>query len=234
MTYIIKHYDAIRATEQKQPIPVNIVWTDNCPGQYRCRQNFLNVAKAAENHGNETIIVHKLAEKYRFKGSWDATGKLVKERIMNNELKYDCCANAMDCYLKLSRDLTKDGNEREMLKLVKYEEDGDARILKNTPFTTTKTHIGFGTEDITQYNTLPSNPNYSHIVYTPRDNVPDMKPIKGTQLIAQVSGCSQPNSDGQWTIDHSLLPCLCCPCRADQTDFKSCIFHLGRKQREVY
>ena len=80
----------------------------------------MNVAKAAENHGNETIIVHKLAEKYRFKGSWEATGKLVKERIMNNELKYDCCANAMDCYLKLSRDLTKDGNEREMLKLVKY------------------------------------------------------------------------------------------------------------------
>ena len=64
MTCLIKHYNAIRATEQKQSIPVNIVWSDNYPGQYRCQQNFLNVAKAAENHDNETIIVHKLAKKY--------------------------------------------------------------------------------------------------------------------------------------------------------------------------
>ena len=111
LTYIIKHYDAIRATEQKQSIPVNIVWSDNCLGQYRCQQNFLNVTKAVENHGNETIIVHKLAEKYRFKGSWDATGKIVKERIMNNELKYNRCANAMDCYLKITQDLTKMGTK---------------------------------------------------------------------------------------------------------------------------
>ena len=80
LTYLIKHYDAIQATEQEQPIPINFVWTKNCPGQYRCRQNVLNVAKAAENHGNKTIIVHKLAEKYRFKGCWDATDKLAKER----------------------------------------------------------------------------------------------------------------------------------------------------------
>lgn len=90
---------------------VNIVWSDNCLGQYRCQQNFLNVTKAVENHGNETIIVHKLAEKYRFKGSWDATGKIVKERIMNNELKYNRCANAMDCYLKITQDLTKMGTK---------------------------------------------------------------------------------------------------------------------------
>ena len=84
-----------------------------------------------------------------------------------------------------------------MLKFVKYEENVDARALKNTPFTITKTHIGFVTEDLTQYNTLSSNPNYRHIVYTPRDVVPDMTAIKGTLLIAQVSGRSQPNSDGE-------------------------------------
>ena len=38
-----------------------------------------------------------------------------------------------------------------------------------------------------------------------------------------------------WTIDHSLLPCSCPPCRANPTDFKSCIFHLEREttRREV-
>lgn len=158
---LIKHYDAIRAAEGKQPIPINIVWTKNCPGQYRCRQNFLKVAIAGGNHGNKTIIVHKLAEKGHFKGSWETTGKLVKERIMNNELKYDRCSNAIDCYLKLTRD------------------------------------IGFGTEDRAQFDTLSSNANNKHIVYTPRDVVPDMEPIKGTTKIAQVSGCLQPNREGK-------------------------------------
>ena len=130
LTYLIKYYDEIRATDNQPPIPINVVWTDNCPGQYRCRQNFLNVATAGKHHDNKTVVVHKLAQKFRFKGSWDATGKLVKERIVNNELKYDRCSNAMDCYLKLTRDLTQDGSQNRMQKLVKYEEDGDTRALK--------------------------------------------------------------------------------------------------------
>ena len=32
LTHIIKYYDRIRATDNKAPIPVNVVWTDNCPG----------------------------------------------------------------------------------------------------------------------------------------------------------------------------------------------------------
>ena len=66
-------------------ILINVVWTDNYPTEYKCRQNFLNVAQAAKHHENKTVIIHKFAQKYRFKGSWDATGKNVKERylIMN-------------------------------------------------------------------------------------------------------------------------------------------------------
>ena len=233
LTYIIKYYDGLRATHKKAPIPFNVVWTDNCPGQYRCRQNFLNVARASGTHDNKVVVVHKLAEKYRFKGSWDATGKLVKERIMNNELKYDRCSNAMDCYLKLTRDLTKDGKQTAMVKMEMYEKNGDPRIIKNTTFTTKETHIGFGTEDIEQYNSLSSNPKYKHIVHTPRDNVPDMDTIKGTTLIAQVSGCRNPNEDGRWTLDHSLLPCSCPECRKDPTDYKSCMFQKDRETKRV-
>ena len=121
-----------------------------------------------------------------------------------------------------------------MLKLVKYEENDDPRIIKNTTFTTKETHIGFGTEDIVEYDSLLSNPDYKHIVHTPRDNVPDMDTIKGTTLIAQVSGCQHPNDEGKWTIDHSLLPCSCSNCRDDPTDFKSCIFRKDREtKREI-
>ena len=64
---------------------------------------------------------------------------------MNNELKFDRCSNAMDCYIKLTRDLAQDGSQSRMQKLVKYEDIGDPRILKNTTFATKETHIGFAT-----------------------------------------------------------------------------------------
>jgi len=88
LTYLIKRFDAQRVANGKVPIQQNIVWTDNCPNQYRCRQNFLSVAKAASYRNHTSIIVHKFAQKYRFKGPWDGTGKLT-QTILNNELKYE-------------------------------------------------------------------------------------------------------------------------------------------------
>ena len=41
MTHIIKFYDNERLAEGKDVIPNNIVHMDNCPTQYKCRQNFV-------------------------------------------------------------------------------------------------------------------------------------------------------------------------------------------------
>jgi len=51
------------------------IHTDCCGPQYRFRQNFLKIATAKERLA--AIVVHKFAQKYCFKGSWDATGKLI-------------------------------------------------------------------------------------------------------------------------------------------------------------
>ena len=67
---------------------------DNCPTQYKCRQNFYHVATASESVGAH--IIHKSAQKYGFKGSWDGVEKLVKGEILKNGLKTDKCANAKD------------------------------------------------------------------------------------------------------------------------------------------
>ena len=99
-TYIIKCYDKQRVDSGLTVIPFNIVWTDNCPTQYWCRQNFYHVANAANILSHKPVLTHKLAQKYRFKRSWDVTGKVVKKKILQNELKYDRCSNAMDCYMK--------------------------------------------------------------------------------------------------------------------------------------
>ena len=81
------------------------------------RQNVLNVATVTSNHTSNPdvhpIAIHKFAHKYRFKGSWDATGKIVKERILNNELREDRCATAFYCYIKLGRDFIKNGEDKE-------------------------------------------------------------------------------------------------------------------------
>ena len=61
-----------------------------------------HVDKASSFHNNKCTITYKFVQKYRFKGSWDATGKLIK-RILNNEFKFDWCVDAFDCYKKLSR-----------------------------------------------------------------------------------------------------------------------------------
>ena len=124
-------------------VEIHIVWTVNCPTQYKCRQNFYNISHFSSHFIQPTRIVHKFAQKFRFKGSWDATGKVVKMRIENNKLKYVRVADAWDCYRTLHKQLTKDGPEKLILDLEQYEIDGDERgVLKNTTFTTKRTLIG--------------------------------------------------------------------------------------------
>ena len=79
----------------------------------------------------------------------------------------------------MTRDLNKNGDKKTE-KLTEYEERGDTRIVKNTPSTTTTTHMGFGTEDQAQYDTLSANPNYTYVIFKPRDFIPDDKLINGT------------------------------------------------------
>lgn len=69
--------------------------------------------------------MHKFAEKYHFKGCWDATGKIMKQRIFNNESKYERCATAFGCYVKLRTDMIKNGQEQKMMKLLEYESNND-------------------------------------------------------------------------------------------------------------
>ena len=224
--HIIKYYDDERVEAGKNIVPINIVWTDNCPTQYKCRQNFWKVATSASR--NKSIIVHKFAQKYRFKGPWDATGKLVKQAIQNNELRFERCANAWDCYIKLGRDLSRDGQAERTRKLLEYEHNQDVRVLNNTPFTTSRTHIGFGTEEQDEYNTLKLI--HRNIVFTDRINIEDMNVVQNTLKISQVSGEVLPettNPHEKWKLTTSLIPCSCPSCQIHPS-CGACIYQLER------
>ena len=88
---------------------------------------------ATSNQTREYRIVHKSAENFCFKGRWDATGKLVKSTI-KNEMKYDRCANALDCYKKLRRDLSKHGDGARNRKWLEWEASGNERVLEKNSF----------------------------------------------------------------------------------------------------
>eukprot|EP00957_Ditylum_brightwellii_P094955 7231062-Ditylum_brightwellii.AAC.1 len=58
---------------------------DNCAGQFKDRHTFLQVAMSC--HSRDTTVIHKLAQMYKFKGSWDTAGNLVKQTIHRLEMK---------------------------------------------------------------------------------------------------------------------------------------------------
>ena len=126
----MKFYDNERAKAGKPAIVNTIVDTNNFPTQYKYHQNFYKVATFAEETGSR--LINKFGQKYGFKGSWDATGKLVKGQILKNELKFERCANTLDCYHKLRRYLSKDGTGILNKKWSLWEKDGDGRIVQKT------------------------------------------------------------------------------------------------------
>ena len=64
------------------------VWTDNCPTQYKCRQNFFLLAKLALKF-EFRYVEHCFASIYGFKGIWDGLGKIIKRVIFQWEEDHD-------------------------------------------------------------------------------------------------------------------------------------------------
>jgi len=235
MKHIISQYDNARQHAPGLPhLDVNIVWTDNCPTQYKCRQNFFNISHFSSNFIRPTRIVHKFAQKFRFKGSWDAVGKVVKMRIENNELKYVRVADAWDCYRTLRKQLSKDGSEKLILGLEQHEIDGDERVLKNTTFTTKRTLIGYVTEDVDEFNARSAEQQYDHIVFSDRSETlaSKMKPVVDTLALSQVQGeVESSTGTGARTLITSYLPCSCLVCRTDPSDVLRCSYADVRRSK---
>ena len=177
LTHIIKYYDSNQIKEGKQAIPTNVIWTDQCPTQYKCWQNFWNIATLLQQTQQESVRKHKFAAKYQFKGSWDAFSKHIKAAINSCELRDLHCENAFSVYINLRQSLTRDGNEETTKKLLEFERKKDICLLKNTTLQTNCTFIGYATESKSKFDQLSNNPQHDHIVFTDRDSVPNMKHI---------------------------------------------------------
>ena len=77
---IVKHYRQIIPGLKRI-----ILYSDNAPAQYRCRQNFIKVASFKERHPG-IALVHRLAVSCNFKGPHDAVGKEPAQLAKREEL----------------------------------------------------------------------------------------------------------------------------------------------------
>ena len=140
----------------------------------------------------------------------------------------------MNYYRKLSRDLSKNGEEKKIIKLREYKRKGDAKVVENTTLTTRRTHIGFATKRKSQYEELSVNSDYHHIVYTSGTTIPDMKPVTGTLKLSQISRYLQLDPvSNHWCLSTTELPCYCPHCRLNPIKIIECSFCVVRKIKTV-
>ena len=50
-------------------------------------------------------------------------------------MRGDCCENTKDCYIHLTKELTRDRNEAKTKQLLEYEEKNDKHVLENKTLT---------------------------------------------------------------------------------------------------
>ena len=217
LDYVVDYYDGERERAGCEKIPMNILHTDNCAGQYKCRQNFLKLTTFTDRHPG-TYAQHKFAQKFKFKGPWDATGKIVKEAIKNCELQFKRCATAMDCYENITERLAKDGSGKEQRKWETWETEKDKQILTKTIFKTNRTFIGLAVETKQKYDELVGL-GEEHILFTDRENIPDTKAIPGTLKLYQVTG----SRDGK-TLTTSERQCSCPQCKTNLENIETCMY----------
>ena len=78
------------------------------------------------------------------------------------------------------RDLSSNGCSNKRNKnWIEWENNGDERLIRNTPLTTHRTFIGLVTESEEEYNHLRAK-GEDHITYTNRKPFPDMREVSGT------------------------------------------------------
>ena len=75
---------------------------------------------------------------------------------------------------------------------------------------------------------------YKHVVFTDRNNVPDIKPLTGTMKFAQIHGLKEINIEGWWVVSASILPYSCLPCRNDSTSAGNICLYKSDRQIKSY
>ena len=104
--------------EYEEYIPFTYyIETDNCPNQYKCRQNLIFIASICSDllnkvfPGRKISIQHVFAQKYRFKGNWDGEGGVTKSTLKRAEESNIRSFDSISAYLNSVKILAFDSKE---------------------------------------------------------------------------------------------------------------------------
>eukprot|EP00986_Skeletonema_menzelii_P017430 scaffold19452_cov150-Skeletonema_menzelii.AAC.1 len=194
-----------------------IIWTDNAPHQYRCRQTFIQVASVELRHpGIE--VVHCLAIVDNFKGIHDAIGKepsrLVKDLEKIGIRSPNALAVFVNCILHL---------ETTETEWDRCEAAGSIKLKKKGKYGMNSRVMKFVVEDREEYNRLA--PQYpGRILLCDRSVIQDTigeQPIEGTTELHEVrtiepriptTVTKKGKQIRNWRVLASDLPCNCVHC----------------------
>eukprot|EP00557_Chaetoceros_sp_GSL56_P006393 CAMPEP_0176503534 /NCGR_PEP_ID=MMETSP0200_2-20121128/15416_1 /TAXON_ID=947934 /ORGANISM="Chaetoceros sp., Strain GSL56" /LENGTH=404 /DNA_ID=CAMNT_0017902835 /DNA_START=510 /DNA_END=1721 /DNA_ORIENTATION=- len=162
LDYILEYYKSV-ATH----VTNIILWSDNCPGQYKCRQNFFQIAQITNKHPHINSFTHNFAKQFGFKSKNDTIGHWIKSKIRQQERDMDCFApSALACFDLVRNYLNKNPSHFENMIMNK-----DPRVRLKSPHAATKRFIVYVEDSKTGYDNLISQYSSfegSHFVYTNR------------------------------------------------------------------
>jgi hypothetical protein len=231
---IVNHYQAKRSRDNGTPLTRIRIWTDNCGSQYKCRHNFWKIATFPSRVAGVEVW-HRFAQKYDFKGVWDAAGKVVKQKIRTCEIeRKKRFPTAWSCFVDLPLLLGKLAPKTDWKQL---EREKDPKLLQKGIFVNSNRYFGY-VSDIKEEYQLERN-NYRHVVYADRENVPSTKRVDDTLKLHSVCGGREgrltaqlDGTDAQeWKLRVAFMPCVCRSCRGEVDE--QCPFIDLRNERDM-
>ena len=208
LEHIIKYY----IEEKDLDVDTIRIWTDNCTGQYKCRQNFYRLSKIPLTENSIKIAEHCFAQVYSFKGPWDAAGKVIKWFIRRLErMEKARVEDAFQCYehstIYFSENLPS-GNDWK-----KLEQELSNKLKDKSMYEAVERIAGHATDDEEEYNRLIGQ-GYKHIILTRRSEAEDTTVYDGSNDCHYFKGDGVVNENGIH-LEMRSKPCRCNECRSD-------------------
>eukprot|EP00956_Cyclotella_meneghiniana_P028855 scaffold68305_cov22-Cyclotella_meneghiniana.AAC.1 len=208
---VIKKYAEVFETLGNK-LEVVIVWSDNAPTQYRCRQNFIQVASVEERHPG-IVIIHRTAVVDQFKGNHDAVGKDAAVLVRSLELAGIRSPNAEMVFVNCHRLETR----HEESEWHDYEIRGDVALKRKGIYGMNSRTVHFVVESQEEFDRL--NPLYpGKILLCDRSYTLDThakKPVPNTTQLHEVRSVATAvptELPRVWPMIVSFLPCNCKYC----------------------
>ena len=210
-----------------------VVWTDNAPTQYSCRQIFIKVASVEERHPG-VKLTHCLAVVDNFKGYHDAIGKDPARLVKALELMGIRSPNALGVFKNCTEHLQKTHGQT---KWKQCEVDKDARLKKKGRFGMDSRTVWFVAETREEQDKLLVE-HPGKILLCDRSFILD---TRGHQAVDNTTQLHEFRSVAEqvpekhprkWPAHTAKLPCKCVLCHQDPTNNK-CVYACWRAPAEM-